>query len=88
VVSGQGYDRLGGWFDRAARAAGHAGLWRAYVSGRLGMSIDDWRLERLADSPTPRDRAESDALAADFGIDPIVLWWVVEEGAGALTPSR
>jgi hypothetical protein len=87
-VPGQGYEKLGYWFDRAARAAGHAGLWRAYVSGRLGIATDDWRLERLADSPTPRDREQSDALAADFGIDPVVLWWVVEEGAASLPASR
>ncbi|HEY3110941.1 MAG TPA: hypothetical protein VGL23_19445 [Chloroflexota bacterium] len=84
-MSAQENETLGSWFARAARAAGHAGLWRAYVSGRLGVAIDDWRLEQLAGCPTPRDRAESDALAAEFSIDPLVLWWMVEESADALT---
>jgi len=78
-------DTLGSWFALAARAAGHAGLWRAYVSGRLGVAIDDWRLDQLAGCPTPRDRAGSDALAAELDIDPLVLWWMVEESADALT---
>jgi hypothetical protein len=84
-VSTQENETLGSWFAHAARAAGHAGLWRAYVSGRLGVAIDDWRLEQLAGRPTPRDRAECDALADEFGLDPVVLWWMVEESAEALT---
>ena len=83
-MSRQGNKTLECWFARAAREAGHAGLWRAYVSGRLGVPIEDWRLDQLASHPMPRRRAECDAIAADLGLDPLVLWWLVEESGGAL----
>jgi hypothetical protein len=73
-------------FERAARAAGHAGLWRAYVSGRLGLAESDRQLERLAARPVPSGRLASEALAVKHGADRSALWWVIVEGVHARTP--
>jgi hypothetical protein len=73
-------------FERATRAAGHGRLWRAYVSGRLGLAETDRQLERLAAGPVPRGREACDALAAGHGVDRAALWWVIVEGSHARAP--
>jgi hypothetical protein len=67
-------DTLGRVFR--AMVAGRYDDWYDFVRGALGASHLD---RRLADEPTPRDRAEAEMLGARYGLDGTLLWWVMQD---------
>jgi hypothetical protein len=59
-----------------AMVAGRYDDWYDFVRGALGAGHLD---RRLAGEPTPRDRAEAEALGARYGLDGTLLWWIVQD---------